>query len=148
MAVEDAAAAAAAVSLAKAAPLRPLNRSLAAVALLWAAAGALAVCLPGLALDAMGPLPSPLRRRPAVLASKFEITPGNVSRALRQRIGDSRRRPRRPVEQLELVLESAHGREPPLPMFQEADGAWRAVLAKVVEPADYFVRAYRARSSK
>ena len=53
-----------------------------------------------------------------------------------------------PVEQLELVLESAHGREPPLPMFPEANGVWRAVLAKVVEPADYFVRADRARSTR
>ncbi len=33
-------------------------------------------------------------------------------------------------------------------MFPEANGVWRAVLAKVVEPADYFVRAYRARSTK
>ena len=51
-----------------------------------------------------------------------------------------------PVDQLELVLESANGAEPPLPMFPEPGGVWRAVLAKVVEPADYYVRAYRARS--
>ena len=53
-----------------------------------------------------------------------------------------------PVEQLELVLDSAAGQELPLPMFPEANGVWRAVLAKVVEPTDYYVRAYRARSSK
>ena len=33
-------------------------------------------------------------------------------------------------------------------MFPEADGVWRAVLSKVVEPGDYYVRAYRARSER
>ena len=33
-------------------------------------------------------------------------------------------------------------------MFPEADGAWRAVLSKVVESGNYYVRAYRARSER
>jgi hypothetical protein len=33
-------------------------------------------------------------------------------------------------------------------MFPEPGGVWRAVLAKVVEPAEYYVRAYRARSTR
>ena len=32
-------------------------------------------------------------------------------------------------------------------MFPEADGRWRTVLTKVIEPTGYFVRAYRARSA-
>ena len=67
---------------------------------------------------------------------------------LRQRAGSPRTVHGAPVEQLELVLETAHGQEQPLPMFPEADGVWRAVLSKVVEPGDYYVRAYRARSER
>lgn len=35
-----------------------------------------------------------------------------------------------------------------LPMFREADGRWRAVLVRVVEPASYYVRSGRSRSTK
>ncbi len=96
----------------------------------------------------MEPLPAAVRRRAAVLAEQFEVTPGDVQVLYGSELEIRATVVGAPVEQLELVLESARGQEPPLPMFPEPDGAWRAVLAKVVEPADYFVRAYRARSPK
>ena len=115
----------------------------------WSRRGRAGGWLAGSGLDPMEPLLAAVRRCPAFLAERVRGRPRRRQGALRQRTGNPRHRAAAaPVDQLELVLESARGQEPPLPMFPEPDGAWRAVLAKVVEPADYFVRAYRARSQK
>ena len=56
-----------------------------------------------------------------------------------------------PVERLELVLspvDEERRKVKRCPMFPEPDGRWRAVLAKVTAPAEYFVRAHQARSRK
>ena len=144
----DAAASAAAVPRAKVAPVRPLGRSLAALGLRLGR-GRRGRGLPaGADLDAMEPLPAAVGRYPPFSLSSFKIEPGNVKVPYGSELEIRATVSGAPVEQLELVLESAHGREPPLPMFPEANGVWRAVLAKVVEPADYFVRAYRARSTR
>ncbi len=148
LAVADAAAAAAEVAPAKVAPLRPLGRSGAALGLLSALAGVLAVCLPGLAWTQWHRFLRPWDDVPPFSLSTFTIDPGNVKVPYGSELEIRATVVGAPVEQLELVLESAHGREPPLPMFPEASGVWRTVLAKVVEPAGYYVRAYRARSKK
>jgi hypothetical protein len=148
LAVADAAAAAGHVPLAKVAPLRPLGRSLTGLCSLWSVVGVLAVCLPGLAWTQWNRFLRPFDDVPPFSFSKFEISPGNVKVLYGSELEIRATVVGAPVEQLELVLQSANGAEPPLPMFPEANGVWRAVLAKVVEPADYFVRAYRARSSK
>ncbi len=148
LAVADAAASAAAVPRAKVAPVRPLGRSLAALGLVWAAVAVAAVSLPGLTSTQWNRFLRPWADIPPFSLSSFKIEPGNVKVPYGSELEIRATVSGAPVEQLELVLESAHGREPPLPMFPEANGVWRAVLAKVVEPADYFVRAYRARSTR
>ena len=123
MAVDDAAAAAAAVPLAKAAPLRPLGRSAwPRSACSGPSAGGAGGLPAGLAWTQWNRFLRPLddvppfslhqvpRLRPAT--SRF---PTAASWKIRATVD-----PATPVEQLELVLESAHGREPPLPMFPEA----------------------------
>ena len=117
--------------------------------LLWAVVARAGRLPAGPGADAMEPLLASVRRRAAVLAERVQgharatsaVLYGSELEIRAEVIGS-------PVEQLELVLESANGQEPPLPMFPEPDGVWRAVLAKVVEPTDYYVRAYRARSEK
>ncbi|MEN6459163.1 MAG: hypothetical protein ABFC63_09555 [Thermoguttaceae bacterium] len=147
LAANDAAWAAADVSLSLAAPWRPLRRALAAVVLLAAVVGALTIVLPGMVGVQWNRFARPNADTPPFSRTEFEVTPGNkldviygsdleICAAVHGAA----------VDQVELVLTSAGGQEPPLPMFPEADGRWRTVLTKVVEPTEYFVRAYRARS--
>lgn len=146
MAVADAAEAAASVPLGRVAPVRPLGRSLAAAVLLAACVAALALALPGLAWTQWNRFSRPFDDVPPFASSTFEIEPGDVEVIYGSELEVRATVVGAPIDQLELVLESANGTEPPLPMFPEPDGAWRAVLAKVVEPVDYYVRADRARS--
>ena len=52
------------------------------------------------------------------------------------------------VDSAALVMETESGSIETLPMFPEHDSHWRANLAKVTENAVYYVRAYRARSTR
>ena len=120
---------------------------MAAVALLAAIVAAVAVGLPGMAAVQWKRFLQPYADVPPFSLTTFEVTPGDKLDVLYGSDLEICATVRgAPVEQVELVLTSARGREPPLPMFPEADGRWRTVLTKVVEPTDYFVRAYRARS--
>ncbi|HEY2837630.1 MAG TPA: hypothetical protein VGJ26_00665, partial [Pirellulales bacterium] len=54
-----------------------------------------------------------------------------------------------PVEQVDLVLAGKDDAgEETLPMFQQQDGAWRAMLTSVTTQGEYFVRARRSRSPR
>ena len=51
-----------------------------------------------------------------------------------------------PVDSLELVLGNGQAEPEVLPMFSEAEDRWRVALARITDPATYYVRADRARS--
>ena len=148
IAVADAAVAAGQIPLGQVAPVRPLGRSLGAIALLGVAVAALAVCLPGLVGTQWNRFVRPFADVPPFSPIEFKVTPGNTRVVYGSELEIRVTVIGPPVEQLELVLEAGNRQEPPLPMFPEADGQWRAVLARVVEPTDYYVRAYRARSKR
>ena len=139
LAVEDAAAAAGRVLLGKAASLRPLSRSLAALTLLWAGLAVVAVVAPGLARTQWNRFLRPFEDVPPFSLTEFELAPGDVTVVYGSELEIRATVRGTPVEHLELILESAGGQEPALPMFPEPDGVWRAVLSRVVEPAEYFV---------
>ncbi|MEN6451699.1 MAG: hypothetical protein ABFC96_14500 [Thermoguttaceae bacterium] len=147
MAAEDAANAARQVSLRRAAPWRPLRRALAAVALLGAIVAALAIALPSMTGVQWNRFVRPYDDVPPYSLTQFDVTPGDKPDVIYGSDVEICATVRgAPVDQVELVLTTARGREPPLPMFPEGDGRWRTVLTKVAEPTAYYVRAYRARS--
>ncbi len=57
-----------------------------------------------------------------------------------------------PVDELELVLRTVNGksvlREESLPMFPDSPGRWRASVASITSPGQYFVRARSTRSHR
>ena len=148
LAVERAAGLAQAVPLARVAPVRDLRRPLAALALIAVAVGLLAVCLPRLASTEWSRFLDPWADVPPFSPTQIDVTPGAVAVVYGAALDIYAAVSGQPADQLELVLEGPAGPEPPLPMFPEPDGRWRAVLAKVTEPATYYVRAYRARSER
>ncbi len=149
MAVADAAAAAGQIPLGKAAPVRPLGRSLGAIALLWAAVAVLAVCLPGLAWTQWNRFSRPFDDVPPFSQIEFKVTPGQQAGGLWQRIGDpchGHRPAGRAIGTGAPLGRPRRNRR--CRCFPRRTAQWRAVLAKVVEPTDYYVRAYRARSNR
>ena len=52
------------------------------------------------------------------------------------------------VDQVELVLTNQDGTQETLPMFSARENVWQTTVARVTQPADYFVRSRRARSEK
>ena len=151
MAVAHAARLANQVPAEQAVSARPLRRSLIGIGVAALATLLLAVLLPGLAQTAWLRFSDPYADVPPFARTEFEVEPGDT----RVRYGDGldiyAKPIGAPVERLELVLspvsEEATETET-LPMFPEPDGRWRAVLAKVTAPAEYYVRAHQARSRK
>ncbi|MEN6407109.1 MAG: hypothetical protein ABFC77_11635 [Thermoguttaceae bacterium] len=148
VAIADAAEAAKRVPLGQVAPAVPFVRSLTALLLLAVAVGLLAVCLPGVAWTQWNRFRRPLDDIPPFSSCQFKIEPGDVEVVYGGELEIRATVVGGIVDPLELVLESSSGTEPPVPMFPESGGVWRAVLAKVVEPMDYHVRADRARSRR
>jgi hypothetical protein len=136
------------VSPSQAVPLRTLRRSLTIFTLMMSLVGVAAVCLPGLVQTQWNRFFRPFNDVPPYSPTRFEVTPGNVPVIYGKELEIRARTIGPSVDQAELVIDSGRGQESPLPMFPEPGGAWRTVLAKVTEPADYFVRANRARSEK
>jgi hypothetical protein len=132
----------------KAVPAKPARRSAIYLATLLAALGLLAVVMPGLARTQWNRFLSPHSDVPPFSKTTIEIEepekkvmfgdPLDIRAVVR---GE-------PVDSVELVLEDESGRVETLPMFPEPDAHWRAGLAKVTAPAIYYVRSYRARSTK
>jgi len=133
---------------ARAVPARPLGRSAAVLAIELAAVGLLAICLPGLALTQWNRFFRPLADVPPFSQIEFVVEPGDTAVLYGEHLDVRATVSGDVVERVDLVLEGAAGTEETLPMFLEPDGRWRTTLAKVTEPADYHVRAYRARSQK
>lgn len=110
LAAADAAAAARQVPLGKAAPLRPLARSLAAFCLLAALVGALVVGLPGMALTQWSRFLRPYDDVPPFSLTEFKVTPGHRDVIYGDDLEICAAVIGEPVEQVELVLASSRGR--------------------------------------
>ena len=129
------------IPLGQVAPVRPLGRSLGAIAFAGGRRGGASGLPAGAGRDAVESVRAAVRRRAPFSPIEFKVTPGNTRVVYGSELEIRVTVIGPPVEQLELVLEAGNRQEPPLPMFPEADGQWRAVLARVVEPTDYYVRA-------
>ena len=110
IAVADAAVAAGQIPLGKVAPLRPLGRSLGAIALLWAAVAVLAICLPGLVRTQWNRFARPFADVPPFSRIEFKVTPGNKPVVYGSELEIRATVIGPPVEQLELVLARATAR--------------------------------------
>lgn len=146
MAVDRAAAVAGEVPITRAAPAKSLRRPLGSLALLLAGVGLLVICLPRLARTQWSRFTDPFGDVPPYSRTQFVVEPRGAKVLYGSMLEIHATPVGAPVEQIELVLEGEDGHRESLPMFPEPDGRWRSVLERVTEPAEYFVRAYRARS--
>lgn len=148
LAVDHAARLALEVPVGRAVTAKPVHRSLAVLAIAAAAVGILVACLPRLAWTEWSRFTDPFGNVPPFSWTQFEVTPGDteVLYGSPREIGVTATG--RPVEQVELVIVDTRRREESLPMFEESDGSWRAVLSRVTEPATYYVRSFRSQSRR
>lgn len=135
-------------------PWRPVGRAIGAAVGLAAAVVLGAIVVPRLAATEWLRFADPYGDHPPYSRTAFLVEPGNTS----VRYGDGLdvvvKTDGPPVEDLQLVWRRAapeRGGAPEeeiLPMFAEAEGQWRASLASVTVPGDYFVRAAHSRSHR
>jgi hypothetical protein len=149
MAVERAANLARGVPLPKVVSARPMVRMSLTLSGLAVALILLAICMPGLTGTQWNRFIHPWEDVPPFATIEFIVEPGNKDDVIYGSELDIRATVLgTAVNQVELVMQGEDGREETLPMFPEPDSHWRAALAKVTEPASYFVRSYKARSRK
>ena len=148
LAVDHAARLALEVPLGRAVRAKSVRRSGTVLVISAAVVGIFAACLPRLAWTEWSRFTDPFGNVPPFSWTQFEVTPGDVEVLYGSPREISVTATGRPVEQVELVILDTGHREESLPMFEESDGSWRAVLSKVTEPATYYVRSYRSQSRR
>lgn len=153
MAVERAAALAAAVPRALVIPVRPLLKSASVVglvALLLAAAGLL---LPDLVRTQWLRFSDPYGDHPPYSSVVFRVEMATTTVRYGDPLDIIVRAEGRTVDSMELVLQP-RGTLPHVtsgdvvPMFQEPSGKWRATITNVTQELNFFARSRRARSHK
>ncbi|MBN1588269.1 MAG: hypothetical protein JW888_02010 [Pirellulales bacterium] len=148
MAVSHAARLAEKVPVAKAAPARPLTRSLFGLAVLLLLIGGLIVGLPELARTEWNRFRNPLDDVPPFSLVRFDVVPGDAEVVYGGELDIRASVTGAAVDDVELVLANTDDTEEVLPMFREQDGRWRTVLSQITSPADYFLRAHGARTRR
>ena len=136
------------IAPANAVPLKRLRRPFATFTFTTGFVGVMLVFAPGLVKTQWNRFLHPFNDVPPYSHITFEVTPGNVDVVYGKELEIRAKVIGASVELAELMIDSGHRMESPLPMFPESDGTWRTVLAKVNDPTEYFVRANRARSEK
>jgi hypothetical protein len=121
--------------------------------LMWLTAAGLfillvAIVAPRLAMTQWNRFADPYGDHPPYASIAFEVEPGHA----RVIYGGAHDITVKAVggtpESVELVLLSDGVAQDPLPMFPETSGAWRASLANITTPGQYYIRAGRARSKR
>lgn len=108
---------------------------------------ALILCIPSLARTQWRRFTNPYGDVPPFSRLQFDVQPGNVEVIYGDGLDVQVTISGPPADRLELVFEVG-GQAEVLPMFPEAGDKWRASLARITEPATYYVRADRARSQR
>ena len=107
--------------------------------------GLMAVVFPRMAATQWSRFTRPLADVPPFSPIQFSLQPGDVQVRYGSSLEISSTVSGAPVDRLELVMNFAQHQDV-LPMFSDSQGRWRAVISKVLEPAEYFVRTAHARS--
>ncbi len=152
MAVLKAARLASQVSLTLAAPSQPVRRAAISFGTLSVGVMLIAMFAPRLAGTEWLRFADPFGDHPPFSQIELRVEPGDT----KVRYGDgldvfvTTAGP--PVDELELVLRTGDSktgqREETLPMFPDSPGRWRASVASVTSPGQYFVRARSTRSHR
>lgn len=152
LAVVKAARRAAQIPLALVAPTQPVRRAVTSFAALSLGLILIAMLAPRLAGTEWLRFADPFGDHPPFSQTELRVEPGHA----KVRYGDgldvfvTTSGP--PVDELELVLRTGDSKtklhEEALPMFPDSPGRWRASVAAVTTPGQYFVRARTTRSHR
>ncbi len=148
LAVGRATAAVAEVRPADAVPARPLRRAGVVLLALAAVVALLAAALPGLARTQLDRFLYPNADVPPFSPLVVKVEPGDARVVYGSPLEIHAELLGGAADRADLVLEHPGEEADVLPMFPEADGRWRTVLAAVTREHTYHVRAYRARSPR
>jgi Skp family chaperone for outer membrane proteins len=149
MAVDRASQLAGSAVTGQAAPSRPLHRPAGALVLIAAGLGVICLLSPRLARTQWLRFIDPGGDHPPYSRIWFEVKPGTTRVVYGQGLDITVRPCGGVPERVDLVLlEPEPSATETLPMFPESGGSWRATIANLTAPHQYYVRADRARSHK
>lgn len=133
----------------RAAPSTAAWRAIGALAGLLVVLMILAAAMPRLTRAQWLRFADPFGDHPPYSAIVFSVQPGNQRVVYGSGLDILVSAEGGALDRVDLVLRAPDsGQLETLPMFPEPDGRWRATVANVIEPREYFVRAGRARSEK
>lgn len=148
MAIADAAKLSTSVSAAKVVSKRPLKTAGLCLVAVLAVVAIVSAISPSLADAQWRRFARPYSDTPPFSTYTIDVQPGDTSVVYRESLDIIAVIDGGPVEHADLILER-EGKPPEvIPMFQQADKAWRTSLVQFTEPANYFVRAVDTRSEK
>ena len=159
LAVQRATTLAAGISRSLAVPADSVRRSLGAFGLVTAGVALLAVLLPRLTATEWKRFADPFGDHPPFSTTVFSVEPGDAKVVYGSGLEIKAIVTGPPVEGVELVLQvvstrdarspvKSTGENEIVPMFPEQNGQWRASVANITNPMNYFLRARGGRSRK
>lgn len=149
IAVERAAVLTREIPSARAVPARPVGWALGSVMLVGLAVGLIAALLPRLARTQYMRFVDPFGDHPPYSRVILAVEPGDFSVVYGQGQDIVVKAEGPPLDRLDIVLlNEGTDQEEILPMFGEPDGRWRATIAGVTNPGQYFVRSRSVRSHR
>ena len=159
LAVQRATTLAAGISRSLAVPADSVRRSLGAFGLVTAGVALLAVLLPRLTATEWKRFADPFGDHPPFSTTVFSVEPGDAKVVYGSGLEIKATVTGPPVEGVELVLQVVNARDARspvkttgeneiVPMFPEQNGQWRASVANITNPVNYFLRARGGRSRK
>jgi hypothetical protein len=147
LAVDRAASLAAEVPVTTAVPARPMGWAFGSLAASVMGIGMIGIFLPGLIGTQWARFADPFNDHPPYTRIVFDTNPGDTKVLYGDPLDIHVSTTGPTVDRMELVLRAAGAStDEVLPMFPKPEGGWRTSIAHVTEPAQYFVRAHRARS--
>ena len=146
LAVQRAAERAARVDQTIAIPVQPLKTVACVLAGVLLVLGVIGVSMPKLAWTQWWRFASPTTEVPPFSTLEFAVSPGDVEIKYGSPIDISAQLNMAPVDDLQLWIKG--DTEELVPMFDEGDDRWRALLSRVTESLEYQIRSGRARSEK
>jgi len=127
-------------------PLRGAVRPLLFFAGLLLVAACVAVLAPKLSTIQFVRILTPWVDQPPYSPYEFDVTPGDTKAMYGDTVNVSVRFGQAKPEQLEMLVRTETGAAEVLPMFPQADGAWRGQLRELTVPVSYTVRAAKGRT--
>lgn len=148
MAVAQAATKAKQIEQHKVVSWRPVNHAAILCGVVLSLIVIVAVLAPGLAQTQLSRFANPTNETPPFTTIAFDVTPGSTDVIYGSDLEIAAQLSESTADNVEMIVEKPDGQQQRIPMFSKTDNRWRTIMARIVEPFDFYIRSGRSRSEK